>query len=592
MNLIFTNPWGFLALLGIPLLVLIYFLRRRAKVVTVSTLFLLKRTQRESRAGRRFETFSNSLPFWLQILVVLLLTWILVGPKYGNHRVTQQIAIVVDSSASMQPLRETLEKKLRAALVTMKGSADHASYIVLDHDPRKPRIYQGDSADELLKRMEDWNPRDGALDPTASLRIARSLVGPGGVVVYLTDHGGDDLPLSCHRLALGEAKANCGFTGVTVEKKGDKYEWTAMMRNYGDSPQTREWTIETLDQRRSEPKTITLPPRKLMSLTGEFPEGARKSVVRLSGDAMPLDDVLPLIVKEPRVAHLTVMGNEEVKELGARMVRGFAHVMTAGAADEAEFLMRTVTSGDEVGSEKPAILFYDGVTGKRPAGKWLADEHELTTGLNFQALAIRALEVIKPRNDDRVLLWLDDQPAILLRRDPVSRARQLVFAFSLAGSNAGKLPAVAVLLHRYSAAVARETLTAHTVELETGQLLSEEFPDEVAQEDFELSAMTLDGEVRKVPLNDGFRVTQRAPKEPGFLNLKVRDKPYLEAAVMFADTREADLSNAGTTRLPEIESALIERRVSEDRWWRVVALSLLGFVLAAWYFLTPEKKGS
>ena len=89
MNLILTNPWGLLALLGIPLLILIYYLRRKAQVVTVSTLFLLKRTQRESKAGKRFETFSNSLPFWLQVLAILLLTWILVQPRYGNHRVTQ-----------------------------------------------------------------------------------------------------------------------------------------------------------------------------------------------------------------------------------------------------------------------------------------------------------------------------------------------------------------------------------------------------------------------------------------------------------------------------------------------------------------------
>ena len=592
MNLIFTNPWGFLALLGIPLLVLIYYLRRQAKVVTVSTLFLLKRTQRESRAGRRFETFSNSLPFWLQILAVLLLTWILVGPKYGNHRVTQQIAIVVDSSASMQPVREDLEEKLRAALVKMKGSADHASYIVLDHDPRRPRIYQGDQVDELLERMSEWNPRDGALDPTASLRIARSLVGPGGVVVYLTDHEGEALPLSCHRLALGEPKANCGFTGVTVEKADDGFEWTAVLRNYGDAPQTREWTVETLDGRRSEATTITLPPRKLMSLKGEIPEGEKRCVVRLSGDAMPLDDVLPVIVKEPRVARMAITGNDEVKEMGSRMVRGFAHVKASGTGEDVEFSVGSVASGDERGSEKPMIIFYEGVAGKRPSGEWLAEEHELTKGLNFQALSIRAIEKVKRRRDDRILLWLDDQPVILLRRDPVSRAEHLVFAFALEGSNAGKLPAVAVLLHRFSEAVARETLTAHTGEFETGQLLSAEFPEEVAREDFELSMVGVEGNESGVALSEGFRVTQRAPKEPGFVTLKVRGQPFLEGAVMFADTREADLSMAATTELPEIESTLIERRVSEDRWWRVVTVILLGLVLAAWYFLTPRTKAS
>jgi len=46
MNLILTNPLGLLALLSIPALIIIYFLQRRAKVIPVSTLFLLEKSQR------------------------------------------------------------------------------------------------------------------------------------------------------------------------------------------------------------------------------------------------------------------------------------------------------------------------------------------------------------------------------------------------------------------------------------------------------------------------------------------------------------------------------------------------------------------
>lgn len=590
MNLVFTNPWGFLALLGIPLLVLIYYLRRKAQVVTVSTLFLLKRTQRESKAGRRFETFSNSLPFWLQVLAVLLLTWILVEPRYGNHRVTQQIAIVVDSSASMQPLRETLSEKLRKHLEEMKGTADHASYIVLDHDPRRPRIYQGDNADDLLQRLEDWNPTDGALDPTPSLRIARSLVGPGGVVVYLTDHEGPKLPLSSHRLSLGEGKANCGFTGMTVEKEGDEFVWSAIVRNYSDAPQTREWTVETLDRQRSEPKVISLPPRRFSTLKGRFPEGRSRCLLRLSSDGMPLDDVLPVILKEPRVARLMTTGSEDILALGERMVRGFAHVEKASGAEDAEVWLKSLASGEEVSSEDAIIVFYEKGLEPRPTGRILAEEHPLTTGLNFQALSLGSLEPVKPRADDRVLLWLDDKPVILLRLDPISRAEQLVFAFPLSDSNAAKLPAIAVLLHRHCEAIARETLSAHTAAFETGQLLSKEFPEGVGREELALSVINFDGGSVSVPLKEGFRVTQRASPVPGFLSLTYQGKPLLEASVQFADTREADLSSATTTSLPDLESALAERRTSEDRWWRWVVGGLLFLVLAAWHFLTPSSK--
>ena len=587
MTLIFSNPWGFLGLLGIPILVLIYYLRRRAKVETITTLFLLGRTQRETKAGRRFETFSNSLPFWLQVLAVLILTWLLVQPKYGNYHVTQQIAIVMDSSASMQAVKASLSENLKGSLEKLKGSSDHASYIVLDHNPKNPRIYQGDELEDLVKRLEDWNPLDGALDPRPVLRIARSLVGPTGVVVYVTDHDGRPLPAGAKRLALGEPKMNCGFTGATVNP--GVATWTAILRNYGDSPQTREWTVETTDGQRTDPREIRLPPRQFVTLEGKFPEGSRRCILRLSGDTLPLDDVMPLVVNEPKIVRMWTIGSEKVKELGDRMVRGFAHVTLAPSGEEAEFVLRSINSGTEEGTNRPTIFFYKGVGGERPSGAWLTSDHELTEGLNFQAMTLRGLETLKTRGYDEILLWLEGQPVIILRRDPVSRVEQLVFAFDLSSSNAMKVPAVAVLLHRFAERVARETITHHTAALETGQQLAELFPAKVERKDLELSETPVGGLTSKVGLPKGYRVIQRAPREPSFLELSYRGKILMEASVAFADTREADLLRATTIRLPEVESELVERRTREDHWWRIAALLFLAAVLVAWQFLESRQ---
>lgn len=589
MSLVLTNPWGLLALLGIPALILIYYLRRQARVVTVSTLFLLQRSERESRAGRRFETFSNSLPFWIQVLAVLLLTWILVQPRYGHHRVTRQIAIVVDSSASMQPLREVLAEKLQPHLDLLQGSADHSSFIVLDHDPRRPRLYQGDDPRALLRSFEGWNPSDGALDPTAALRIARSLVGPDGTVVYLTDHDGPALPLSSHRLALGTAKVNCGFTGVTVEQEGDEFVWSAIVRNYSDVPQTREWTVETADRRRSEVQVVTLPARRFVTLEGRFPVGESRALLRLTGDEFPLDDVMPLVVKQPRVARLFVKG-AAVRGLGERMVRGFAHLDDASGPEDADLTLTGLIPEEGSSSENPLIIFPTEGSEPRPTGPLLSEEHPLTTGLNFQSLSLRSVTKVELRPDDQPLLWSGEHPLILLRRDPISRAEQLVFSFSLKESNAARLPSIAVLLHRFCETVARETFSPHTGILETSQLLAEEFPKTAERGDLALSFTALDGEAEEVPLKTGFRVTQRTAPLPGFLSLDYQGERLLDAAVYFADTREADLTQATSTELPDLESGLVELRTREDRWWRWVAFILVLLLLGAWHFLTPNSQ--
>ncbi|MEZ7956525.1 MAG: hypothetical protein QMC23_07575 [Rubritalea sp.] len=53
----------------------------------------------------------NSIPLWLQLLIVLLITWLLVQPRFVKSNSTQRIAIVLDSSASMSVFTEETKSK-------------------------------------------------------------------------------------------------------------------------------------------------------------------------------------------------------------------------------------------------------------------------------------------------------------------------------------------------------------------------------------------------------------------------------------------------------------------------------------------------
>ena len=130
--MLLSNPYGFLALIGIPAVLAIHFFQRRSKKVPVSTLFLLQQTQRESASGRRVERLLHSVPLWLQLLMVLLLTWLLIEPRYRNEESTQRIAVVLDSSASMAVFKEKALAKLEAELAGLRGNASGAEYFLLD----------------------------------------------------------------------------------------------------------------------------------------------------------------------------------------------------------------------------------------------------------------------------------------------------------------------------------------------------------------------------------------------------------------------------------------------------------------------------
>ncbi|MED5417705.1 MAG: BatA domain-containing protein, partial [Verrucomicrobiota bacterium] len=158
MNIVLTNPAGFFALLGIPAVILIHFLQRQARVIPISTLFLLAHTQRESLSGRRFDRFTNSVPLWLQLLMVLLLTWLLVLPRYVRPASTQQVAIVLDSSASMSVFKDKLVISLREKLPPLQGNASRLQLYLFESAAEKPVIYAGNDLEEALTSLENWNP--------------------------------------------------------------------------------------------------------------------------------------------------------------------------------------------------------------------------------------------------------------------------------------------------------------------------------------------------------------------------------------------------------------------------------------------------
>ena len=258
MNVVLTNPAGFLALLGLPTVILIHFLQRQAKVIPISTLFLLDQTQRESVSGRRFDRITNSIPLWLQLLMVLLLTWLLVEPRYLKPASTQQVAVVLDSSASMRVFKEKLISSLRQKLPSLQGSASRLQLYLFESEADKPIIYAGDDLEEAIGTVENWTPAAGAIDPNNALRLARSRVNREGILIYVSDTSTGDLPFNAQGLAVGEPRNNVGFTGVAFSSEGESIIWKALLRNYSDSEQTRTWQVAFEDGSKTKPWSVTL----------------------------------------------------------------------------------------------------------------------------------------------------------------------------------------------------------------------------------------------------------------------------------------------------------------------------------------------
>jgi len=582
-----ANPLGLLALLGIPAVLAIHFLQLKSIELPVSTLFLLERTRRDAASGRRLERIMPSIPLWMQLLAVLLLAWFLAEPRFQKAGSVQRIAIVLDSSASMGVFKDEAIARLTGELPTVQGPATEVEFTVLESAPGRPRLYAGSSVNELKAALENWTPLDGLTDPTQAIRLARSLVSREGSVIYLTDTAADSLPFDARLLAVGSVIENVGFTGVTFATEEGSLVWRALVRNYGKNAADRTWSMRT-SEGATEPRSIHLEAGALVTLQAAFPKDSKEVRIVLSPDRFSLDDTLPLVAPKPKELALFTATSPAFTDLTTKLLRALDAAVPTTDAATADLSITSYDPLDPVLPPGNSIIFVEDSTrtGAYLKGGIVAEHHPLLDNLNWQSLLIRETIELDRNPSDTVILWQDKRPLIFLREIPASEghsaSRQLCFNFDLRLSNAANQPAFIVLLHRFAESIREAKVAPTSAMLETGQPIK---ITTAADLPLRFNAMDLEGKPLPIPES-----TIQAPLIPCFLTIRQNDLTLLDAAVFFADTREADFSACGKSdEILSASQSTIERHTRPDPYWRVWILLLIGALLVSWKFTAPRE---
>ena len=571
-----ANPLGLLALLGIPAVLAIHFLQRKAVELPVSTLFLLERTHRDAASGRRFERIIPSIPLWMQLLAVLLLAWFLAEPRFQKSGSVQRIAVVLDSSASMGVFKSDAIARLAAELPRFQGPASTIELTVIESAPSRPRLYAGSSVDELKVALEKWQPLDGLTDSTQALRLARSLVSREGTVIYLTDTPADSLPFEARLIAVGDPVENVGFTGVTFATEEGALVWRALVRNYSKTAVDRTWSIQT-STGGTEPRPLHLDAGALVTLQSAFPADAKNVRLVLTPDRFPLDDTLPLVAPKPKSLALFTATSPAFADLTEKLLRALDAAVPTHDAATADLSITSYDPLDPVLPPGNSVIFVEDSTrsGAYLKGGILAEPHPLLDSLNWQSLLVRETIELDRLPSDTVLLGQDKRPLIFLREKATTR--QLCFNFDLRLSNASNQPAFIVLLHRFAESIREAKAAPTSANLETGQPIKITAAADIP---LQVTATDLTGKPLPSPTS-----TSQAPATPCFLTIRQNEAALLDAAVFFADTREADFSACGKSDpAATTNPSTIERHTKPDPLWRVWILALIAALLVSWKF--------
>lgn len=585
MPVLFANPAGLWALLGIPVILLIHFLQRESKRVPVSTLFLLDHLERESVKGRRFDRLRHSVPLWLQLFGVLILAWLLSEPRWTAGRSVQRVVLVIDNSASMEAFREELRTALDRELPKLTRFVGTTEFTVLESSVSGDSLYRGTSVVELLKSLESWQPAAGSHSPEQAIRVGRGIAGSEGTLVFVTDHTGEPLPFGALRLSVGTPIENVGFAGLRVDDEDGKKIWRATLRNYSDQPQSRSWFLGS-GGRRTEARPVDLAPGAIHTLQGEFPEASDRISLLLTPDRFSRDDRLDLVKPQPKALLVSRTGAPQIEPVVASLIESLENTTQATDGGSPDFWFASYNPLAPADPPPVSIVFLnqEQVPRRFFPGPIVAANHPLMTDLDWQGLITRSTPSMPLAPGDTTLLWQGDRALILLREH--EGVRQLLFNFDVVTSNAPRLPAFIILVHRYAGALRAGKIAGETRNLELRQ------PLVLAHEKGEGAAplqMVGENSSFTLPLE---RVRQlRAPGEPGFFRIDQGSTRLLDAAANFADTREADFSKSGSlSELGPLPEIIRERQTVTDPLRPLWILLLAILALVTWHFLGRKSK--
>ena len=141
----FLSSWtvpAIAALLTIPPLVLLYFLKLRRKPLSISSTFLWKRAVEDLQVNAPFQKLRNNLLLFLQLLILVLAILALWRPVLDMPQGREKTLIfMIDQSASMSAieaggaLRLELAKEEARRLVNALGEEDRAMIISFARAP-------------------------------------------------------------------------------------------------------------------------------------------------------------------------------------------------------------------------------------------------------------------------------------------------------------------------------------------------------------------------------------------------------------------------------------------------------------------------
>ena len=305
------QPWAVWALAGVPVILLLYFLRLKRRAVSVSTLMFWHRVLQEKSRRAFFQRLRHLLSLLLHLLIFILLAGALARPVLDRFiREGASTVLVLDARARMQAIEPDGATRFEKALLLARDYARQAGgqrqfALLTVGATATVAVPFTDDGKPLLQALNRATASDAAGDLDAALGLADSLLGARSgdrQIVVLTDRElpmrtAGALPVTVH--AVGTSLDNLAITRFATRPMPANPETSEVLlevQNFGRATAKTEIEL-AFDGRTIEVKPLTLSAgESRLEIFTSVPRPARNArgwlTARLSAnDPLPLDNV-------------------------------------------------------------------------------------------------------------------------------------------------------------------------------------------------------------------------------------------------------------------------------------------------------------
>ncbi|MBE6071208.1 MAG: aerotolerance regulator [Clostridium butyricum] len=307
-----TNLWPLGLLSIIPIVILLYILKRKYKEKEIPSSLLWKEAYKNTQANTPWEKLKVNIMMIIQIIIFLILILALMNPflNFGGKQYTNLI-VAIDNTASMSTLYEYDKSRLDEAKELSKEYIKSINYntnnFIIEYD--------GNSNFQTKNSIDDITQGYGSGDISEILSYIRSLGdGLGEYELLLISDKDIDLgDINGKAISLANSGQNAAITNMSHKFVDDKIQIIATIANTGEGDYNGDFSLYNESQL-LEVKTIELPKGESITLnyTLENYEGQYIKGELSKKDLISEDNIYYDVIKKLRSKKVLLVTDKNV----------------------------------------------------------------------------------------------------------------------------------------------------------------------------------------------------------------------------------------------------------------------------------------